>query len=284
MVWCKCHRKFPGNQQLAVGCMVRRPTGANPEMIQNVADNVVNILGRELNSSFELCMNLTIHYLTKTFGLRILKTIATCKKSREQPNNAFNITGIVLAAQEEAHTQKETKTGDKVNLPTNDLTMMHEAIPFLPVPVALLCLFLNVVIPGTGTIRHHLPVVNLLVGVSQFFTITFLFVGWFWSIAWGGLLIIHSNSIQVVNLLVGVSQFFTITFLFVGWFWSIAWGGLLIIHSMQYREALQQRRQEAVATAAIEALTKDSILHRRDVKTLVKTHKQQAKDKKTAAS
>lgn len=35
----------------------------------------------------------------------------------------------------------------------------------------------------------------------------------------------------VVNFLVGVSQFFTITFMLVGWFWSIAWGGLLIIHS-----------------------------------------------------
>ncbi|EYC04235.1 hypothetical protein Y032_0089g2300 [Ancylostoma ceylanicum] len=190
----------------------------------------------------------------------------SCQKiGKFQPNNAFNITGIVLAAQEEAHTQKETKTGDKVNLPTNDLTMMHEAIPFLPVPVALLCLFLNVVIPGTGTILSGIsalcmgqPRVNLKEG-RKLVTL-------------------------VVNLLVGVSQFFTITFLFVGWFWSIAWGGLLIIHSMQYREALQQRRQEAVATAAIEALTKDSILHRRDVKTLVKTHKQQAKDKKTAAS
>lgn len=40
---------------------------------------------------------------------------------------------------------------------------------------------------------------------------------------------------------------------------------------MQYREALQQRRQEAVATAAIEALTKDSILHRRDVKVGIQT-------------
>lgn len=55
---------------------------------------------------------------------------------------------------------------------------------------------------------------------------------------------------------------------------------------VQYREALQQRRQEAVATAAIEALTKDSILHRKDVKTLVKAHKDkiqlkaQAKDGK----
>lgn len=37
---------------------------------------------------------------------------------------------------------------------------------------------------------------------------------------------------------------------------------------MQYREALQQRRQKAVAAAAIEALTKDSILHQRDIKTL----------------
>ncbi|CAI4227229.1 unnamed protein product [Auanema sp. JU1783] len=174
--------------------------------------------------------------------------------------NAFNITGIVLAAQEEAHTQKEVRSGDKVNLPTNDLTMMHEAIPFLPVPVALLCLFLNIVIPGTGTILSGLaalcmgqPRVNMKEG-RKLVTL-------------------------IVNLLVGISQFFTITFLFVGWFWSIAWGGLLIIHSMQYREALQQRRQEAVATAAIEALTKDSILHRRDVKTLVKTHKQQTKEK-----
>lgn len=37
-----------------------------------------------------------------------------------------------------------------------------------------------------------------------------------------------------VNFLVGISQFFTITFMFVGWFWSIAWGGLLIIHSCKF--------------------------------------------------
>ncbi|VDM66805.1 unnamed protein product [Strongylus vulgaris] len=67
-------------------------------------------------------------------------------------HDAFNISGVVQAAQEEAQTQKEARTGDKVNLPTNDLTLMHEAIPFLPVPVALLCLLLNVVIPGTGTV------------------------------------------------------------------------------------------------------------------------------------
>ncbi|EYC04234.1 hypothetical protein Y032_0089g2300 [Ancylostoma ceylanicum] len=229
-------------------------------MIQNVADNVVNILGPDKVRGWKLVQKTLPRIIEYGRSEGILQVSA--------PNNAFNITGIVLAAQEEAHTQKETKTGDKVNLPTNDLTMMHEAIPFLPVPVALLCLFLNVVIPGTGlclrydTFRDIRTVHGPATGESE-----------------GG-----TEACHVVNLLVGVSQFFTITFLFVGWFWSIAWGGLLIIHSMQYREALQQRRQEAVATAAIEALTKDSILHRRDVKTLVKTHKQQAKDKKTAAS
>uniref|UniRef100_A0AC34QE73 Uncharacterized protein n=1 Tax=Panagrolaimus sp. JU765 TaxID=591449 RepID=A0AC34QE73_9BILA len=174
---------------------------------------------------------------------------------------AFNITGIVLAAQEEAHNTREPRSGDKVNLPTNDITMMHEAIPFLPFPVALLCLFLNVFLPGSGTILSGFsalcmgqPRINLKEG-RKLVTL-------------------------VVNVLVGISQFFTITFLFVGWFWSIAWGGLITIHAIQYREALQQRRQEAVATAAIEAITKDSILHRKDVKNLVKAHKEKVEVKK----
>uniref|UniRef100_A0A0K0FVR2 Protein stum homolog (inferred by orthology to a human protein) n=1 Tax=Strongyloides venezuelensis TaxID=75913 RepID=A0A0K0FVR2_STRVS len=170
-----------------------------------------------------------------------------------ETSQAFNITGIVLAAQEEQIT-KETKREDKVNLPTNDITMMHEAIPFLPVPVALICLFLNVVLPGTGTIFSGLSV--LCMGQPRV------------NCKEGRKLVS-----LLINILVGISQFFTITFLFVGWFWSIAWGGLIIIHSIQYREALQQRRQEAVATAAIEALTKDSILHRKDVKALVKNAK-----------
>lgn len=36
-----------------------------------------------------------------------------------------------------------------------------------------------------------------------------------------------------------------------------------------------QHRQEAVATAAIEALTRDAILRRRDVRTLVQERKQE---------
>ncbi|CAK5024657.1 unnamed protein product [Meloidogyne enterolobii] len=174
--------------------------------------------------------------------------------------------GIVLAAHDAAHHQasKDNRNGDKVHLPTNDLTLMHEAIPFLPLPVALTCLFMNVVLPGSGTIFSGFAALCMgqpRVNIKEGRKLVTLFV----------------------NFVVGISQFFTITFMFVGWFWSIAWGGLLTIHAMQYREALQQRRSEAVATAAIEALTKDSILHRRDVKTLVKQHKDRGKEEKGKA-
>ncbi|GMR59404.1 hypothetical protein PMAYCL1PPCAC_29599 [Pristionchus mayeri] len=222
-------------------------------MIQNVTEGVSNILSTEKVRGWKMIIKSMPRIIEYGRSEGILQS------KPEGPG--FNIPGIVLQAQEEAHAVKETKNGDKVHLPTNDITVMHEAIPFLPVPVALLCLLLNILIPGSGTILSGFlalcmgqPRINMKEG-RKLVTL-------------------------VVNFLVGIAQFFTITFLFVGWFWSIAWGGLLIIHSMQYREALQQRRQEAVATAAIEALTKDSILHRRDVKTLVKTHKQQNKDKK----
>uniref|UniRef100_A0A0R3RR94 Protein SPEC3 n=1 Tax=Elaeophora elaphi TaxID=1147741 RepID=A0A0R3RR94_9BILA len=176
-------------------------------------------------------------------------------------NSTYNTTNVVMQSQVAVDVSDHRLT-DKVQIPSNDITIMHEAIPFLPVPVALLCLFLNVFIPGSGTILSGIsalcigqPRVNFKEGRK----LVTLFV----------------------NFLVGISQFFTITFLFVGWFWSIAWGGLIIIHSMQYRDALVQRRQEAVATAAIEAITKDSILHRRDVKKLVVAHQTIAGEKRT---
>lgn len=63
----------------------------------------------------------------------------------------YHMTGVVLQVQEEAQNiQLDHRPLDKVQLPSNDITIMHEAIPFLPVPVALFCLFLNIIIPGSG--------------------------------------------------------------------------------------------------------------------------------------
>lgn len=38
----------------------------------------------------------------------------------------------------------------RVHLPTNDITLMHSAVPFLPLPIAILCAVINVVVPGLG--------------------------------------------------------------------------------------------------------------------------------------
>ncbi|PIO63113.1 hypothetical protein TELCIR_15302 [Teladorsagia circumcincta] len=109
-----------------------RTTETYDEMLQSVVYNVDNMLNA----------------LSRLF-LEIPELSIVSQQKLMPTGGGLNITGVVLAAQEEAHTQKETKSGDKVNLPTNDITMMHEAIPFLPVPVALLCFFLNIFLPGT---------------------------------------------------------------------------------------------------------------------------------------
>jgi len=38
-----------------------------------------------------------------------------------------------------------------------------------------------------------------------------------------------SMSVCCVNLMVGIMQFFTVTFLLVGWAWSLVWGIYMII-------------------------------------------------------
>lgn len=183
------------------------------------------------------------------------------KRPDKKDSNEFYLSSLIKAAETHAD-QSDKRLGDgKVHLPNNDISLMHSAVPFLPLPVAVFCATLNFVLPGSGTMMSGIFV--LCVGQTR----------------------VNYREAQklmtlVINILVGTSQFLTITFMLVGWFWSIAWGGLLIIYSMQYRDALRQRRQEAIATAALEALTRDSILHRRDVKTLVNEHKEKTEMKK----
>ncbi|XP_044729250.1 protein stum [Chrysoperla carnea] len=84
---------------------------------------------------------------------------------------------------------------------------MRGAIPVLPIPLAWICLILNCILPGVGTIlsgifclcfgkprfsvhdgaRARLGsfIINLIVGVAQMFCVLFCLVGWGWSIWWG---------------------------------------------------------------------------------------------------
>uniref|UniRef100_A0A915I214 Protein SPEC3 n=1 Tax=Romanomermis culicivorax TaxID=13658 RepID=A0A915I214_ROMCU len=116
--------------------------------------------------------------------------------------------------------QKQSKINEKnrqidedlIKITNEDVSAAHSAIPYLPVPLAIFCLILNVVLPGSGTIVSGLMVIcvgqprmlneecrlffavfiNFMVGLAQMCTITFFLVGWFWSIAWGGLMLTYS--------------------------------------------------------------------------------------------
>ncbi|XP_002732403.1 uncharacterized protein LOC100377816 [Saccoglossus kowalevskii] len=86
---------------------------------------------------------------------------------------------------------------------------IRAAIPIMPMWMAIVCCVLNCVIPGSGTVVSGVTLfccsspqdnskkdeltdqlcTNIWVGISQLMTITFLLVGWFWSIAWGILMI-----------------------------------------------------------------------------------------------
>jgi len=117
-----------------------------------------------------------------------------------------------------------------IKILNEDVSLAHSAIPYLPLPLAILCCALNTLLPGlgetqsdrlvstlsnecAGTVASGLAaccvgqprmtqtegrrcsscLLNLLVGLAQAGTITFFLVGWFWSIAWGGMMIVHAG-------------------------------------------------------------------------------------------
>ncbi|VBB34957.1 unnamed protein product, partial [Acanthocheilonema viteae] len=83
-----------------------------------------------------------IHY-GQNEGLLLLNSM-----KRLQLIGSSYLSNVVIQAKVATEISDRRLT-DKVQIPTNDITIMHEAIPFLPVPVALLCLFFNIIIPGS---------------------------------------------------------------------------------------------------------------------------------------
>ncbi|XP_066282380.1 cylicin-2-like isoform X1 [Branchiostoma lanceolatum] len=87
---------------------------------------------------------------------------------------------------------------------------MKQVIPYMPLPLAIVCCLLNIFLPGFGTLLSgfcllckwgvrdpnagpnqkdedlgHALYLNVVVALSQMITITFMLVGYFWSVAWG---------------------------------------------------------------------------------------------------
>ncbi|KAL3318076.1 hypothetical protein Ciccas_003261 [Cichlidogyrus casuarinus] len=65
----------------------------------------------------------------------------------------------------------------------------------------------------------------------------------------------------IFNLLVGICQLFTITLLFVGWFWSLAWGVEMILRStyLRKRQNRKNKRNSILKVQTMRAFLGQSI-------------------------
>ncbi|XP_011687305.1 PREDICTED: uncharacterized protein LOC105449672 [Wasmannia auropunctata] len=97
-------------------------------------------------------------------------------------------------------------------------SVMRGAIPCLPVPLAWFCLVWNFLLPGTGTIWSGL--FNLCTGQPRFSAVA------------GAR---SRLGALIVNLIVGVSQMFTVLFCLVGWGWSVWWGVTMVRLARKYK-------------------------------------------------
>ncbi|KAH3898209.1 hypothetical protein DPMN_022430 [Dreissena polymorpha] len=127
------------------------------------------------------------------------------------------------------------KVQEKADVFTPEDSWIRVAIPFLPLGVAVVCLLMNIVLPGSGTI---------LSGICIFCCATPRIPSKYDQ---------DSAAVCCVNVLVGMAQFFTTTFLLVGWFWGVSWGIKMIHLSLQRRRELADQRAIELKTMAIKA-------------------------------
>ncbi|XP_046571131.1 clumping factor A-like [Haliotis rubra] len=138
-----------------------------------------------------------------------------------------NATTVVIPASGQDDEKQKAHVG------SND-SWIRSAIPYMPLSLSILCLLLNIVVPGTGTMLSGFAI--LCCGKSRVPTKDD-----------------HVPITVCVNVWVGVAQLFTVTFMLVGWFWSVAWGIKMIILSIEYRKELRQKREKELQALALSA-------------------------------
>ncbi|XP_065203098.1 protein stum [Planococcus citri] len=109
-------------------------------------------------------------------------------------------------------------------------SLMRGAIPVLPVPLAWICLILNVFLPGFGTLSSG--IFCLFVGKPRFSPNDS---------------IVSRIGAFLVNLLVAGSQLFTVLFCLVGWGWSVWWG--VIMFKMAKKNKRIMLAEQAIGTS-----------------------------------
>ncbi|XP_063708768.1 protein stum [Culicoides brevitarsis] len=146
----------------------------------------------------------------KGFCARLCEKLMCCRKKPKEEDNRR--TSIISKKPSIGPTVKTEDSGPKIDASlVEHASMMRAAVPILKVPLAWICCVLNIIIPGLGTIISGW--LCLCFGHPRFST----------SDNWRGRI-----GTFIINIIVGVSQAFTIIFCLVGWGWSIWWGMMMI--------------------------------------------------------
>ncbi|XP_057380770.1 uncharacterized protein LOC130703293 [Daphnia carinata] len=98
-------------------------------------------------------------------------------------------------------------------------SLARGALPILPQGLAWMCLVLNGLLPGTGTIMSGL--LGICLGAPRFSA---------------QVTVEHRLLAFIINLTVGIFQAFTILFCLVGWCWSLGWGIILVKTAGYYKK------------------------------------------------
>ncbi|XP_045033794.1 uncharacterized protein LOC123475295 [Daphnia magna] len=98
-------------------------------------------------------------------------------------------------------------------------SLARGALPILPQGLAWMCLMLNGLLPGTGTIMSGL--LGICLGAPRFS---------------GQVTVEHRLLAFIINLTVGIFQAFTVLFCLVGWCWSLGWGIILVKTAGYYKK------------------------------------------------
>ncbi|KAK2156477.1 hypothetical protein LSH36_212g01003 [Paralvinella palmiformis] len=145
--------------------------------------------------------------------------------------SSLNLSGIRCTNANPKKDEKEEKTKAVINT-DNDI---KSAIPYLPQWLAVVCLIVNIFIPGLGTMIAGCSV--FCCGKSRIYIKE-------------GLLM----KAVYINIMVGVMQMFTVPFMLVGWFWSFVWGIYMIILAVENKNEEKARREKELQAKALTAL------------------------------
>ncbi|KAI0229729.1 hypothetical protein LSAT2_019835 [Lamellibrachia satsuma] len=146
------------------------------------------------------------------------------------------ISQVDLANLQNATAQDGDDKKDKSQTTGSTDSYTRSAIPYMPLPVAIVCFLLNMFIPGAGTMLSGLSILccgKVRLSSKEGTPMTALYV----------------------NIMVGVAQLFTVTFMLVGWFWSFIWGIYMVILALEDRKDRKARKEKQIQAKALTALS-----------------------------